>query len=78
MPIYEYFCSDCKSSFELLRPLSQADQEADCPHCHKPARRKLSTFACFSMSGSGVPTRIAGTGSSCDSCSSTSCDTCSL
>ena len=78
MPIYEYTCPDCGSVFELLRPLSQADQEADCPKCHKPARRKLSTFACFSTSGSGVPTRIAGTGSSCDSCSATSCDTCSL
>ena len=78
MPIYEYGCSDCGSNFELLRPLSQADQEADCPHCQKPARRKLSVFACFSTSDAGVPTRIAGTGSSCNSCSSSSCSTCGL
>ena len=76
MPIYEYTCPDCGSTFELLRPLSQADQDAACPSCHKPARRKMSTFACFSTSESGVPTRVAGTGSSCSSCSSDSCSTC--
>jgi putative FmdB family regulatory protein len=78
MPIYEYVCPECDSAFELLRSLSEADKEADCPHCHKPARRKISTFACFSTSDSGVPTRIAGTGSSCDSCNSGSCSTCGL
>ncbi len=78
MPIYEYVCSECSSEFELLRSLSQADKEASCPQCHKPARRKLSTFACFSTSDAGVPTRIAGTGSSCDSCSSGNCSTCGL
>jgi putative FmdB family regulatory protein len=78
MPIYEYVCPECDSKFELLRPLSQADEEASCPSCHKPARRKLSTFACFSTSDSGVPTRIAGTGSSCDSCSASNCSTCGL
>ncbi len=77
MPIYEYLCSECKSKFEQLRPLSQSDKAADCPHCHKPARRKMSTFACFSTTVSGVPTRVAGTsGSSCASCGSGNCGTC--
>ena len=78
MPIYEYICQECSSEFELLRPLSQSDKEAPCPKCRKPAQRKLSTFACFSTSESGVPTRIAGTGSSCSSCSSSNCSTCGL
>ena len=78
MPIYEYACTDCGSEFELLRSLSQSNEEVSCPHCQKPARRKLSTFACFSTSDAGVPTRIAGTGSSCDSCSSSNCSTCGL
>ena len=78
MPIYEYICSDCGLKFELLRPFSQANEEASCPGCHKSADRKLSTFACFSTSGAGVPSRIAGTGSSCDSCGSGSCGTCGL
>ena len=78
MPIYEYVCSKCGSKFELLKPISQADEEADCPQCHQPARRKLSTFACFSISDSGIPTRVAGTGSSCDSCGSGDCSACGL
>jgi putative FmdB family regulatory protein len=77
MPIYEYLCSECANKFEQLRPLSQAKQSADCPRCHKPARRKMSTFACFSATLGGTPKAIAGTGgSSCSSCSSGDCSTC--
>ena len=28
MPIYEYICSDCCSTFELLRTLNQANEGA--------------------------------------------------
>ncbi|MFB0557094.1 MAG: zinc ribbon domain-containing protein, partial [Dehalococcoidia bacterium] len=45
MPIYEYFCPNCKLKFELLRPLSQSDKIASCPHCHTNAKRMLSSFA---------------------------------
>ncbi|MFC1901664.1 FmdB family zinc ribbon protein [Chloroflexota bacterium] len=76
MPIYEYTCSGCDATFEFLRSLSQSDEEASCPHCQEPARRKLSTFACFSTDHAGIPTAIGGTGSSCSSCSSGSCGTC--
>ena len=77
MPIYEYICSECNTKFEQLRPLSQSDQLADCPQCHKPARRKMSTFAAFSASLGGVPKTVPGAGgSSCSSCSSGDCSTC--
>jgi putative FmdB family regulatory protein len=77
MPIYEYLCPECDSSFEEMRPLSQCDKPAECPRCHKPARRKMSTFACFSTTVSGVPTRVPGTGgSACSGCSSGNCSTC--
>ena len=78
MPIYEYVCSDCGLKFELLRSFSQADEGVSCPHCHNSAKRKMSTFACFSTNESGVPARVAGTGSSCNSCGSSSCSTCGL
>ncbi|MFH0769724.1 MAG: zinc ribbon domain-containing protein [Chloroflexota bacterium] len=76
MPIYEYMCPDCKLKFELLRPLSQASEAAACPHCHKSAKRLLSTFACFSKDESGFPSTVGG--SSCASCGATSCDTCDM
>ena len=77
MPIYEYVCSDCKNKFEQMRPVSQCSQPAECPKCHKPAQRKMSTFAALSATMGGVPKTIAGTDShSCSSCSGGSCSTC--
>ena len=64
MPIYEYFCAECDFQFEQMRPLSQATETAVCPKCHKPARRKMSTFAAFTTSVSGVPKTVPGAGSS--------------
>ncbi len=78
MPVYEYVCSDCGLKFELLRPLSQANQEASCPRCHNSAERIFSVFASFSKSDSGEIAPITGAGSSCGSCSATSCGSCSL
>jgi len=54
MPIYEYVCLKCKSKFELLRPMSQANERVSCPHCHSQAERALSSFACFSKDESGL------------------------
>jgi len=48
VPIYEYRCEDCgKRSSALLMSYSSADPA--CPHCGKPALRRLvSTFATVS------------------------------
>ena len=77
MPIYEYVCSHCDGKFELLRRLSQADEEVSCPHCHNRAKRVLSTFASFSKGDDGQSNPLGGS-SSCTSCSATSCDSCHL
>ena len=52
MPIYEYRCEECgKRSSALLASYSSADPA--CPHCGKPALRRLvSTFATVSSSES--------------------------
>jgi putative FmdB family regulatory protein len=52
MPIYEYRCDDCgKKSSTLLPRYSSPDPP--CPHCRKPALKRLvSTFATVS-SGDG-------------------------
>jgi len=52
MPIYEYRCEECgKRSSVLLASYSSPDPL--CPHCGKPALRRLvSTFATVS-SGEG-------------------------
>jgi putative FmdB family regulatory protein len=33
MPLYEYTCTECKKKFELIRSLSERDDECECPHC---------------------------------------------
>ena len=45
MPIYEYRCEDCESSFEtLVRP--GHDEDAQCPSCHGDhLNREMSVFA---------------------------------
>ncbi len=45
MPLYEYVCNDCETRFEVLRPVSRMDDQADCPLGHLSARRVLSAFA---------------------------------
>jgi putative FmdB family regulatory protein len=76
MPIYEYVCSGCNSKFELLRPMSRANEEASCPQCQQKAERVLSTFACFSTDESGMPSAVGG--NPCAGCSAASCDTCAM
>ena len=76
MPIYEYICPSCNQKFELLRPLSQANEEASCPRCHNKAERILSTFSSLSKDESGLTSPIGG--SPCTSCSTASCDSCGL
>jgi putative FmdB family regulatory protein len=44
MPLYEYYCSDCKARFELLVSHKYADDVA-CTKCRsEKVRRQLSVF----------------------------------
>ncbi|MDD5126562.1 MAG: zinc ribbon domain-containing protein [Dehalococcoidales bacterium] len=84
MPIYEYICSDCKCKFEELRPQSRAEEDAPCPRCHKPAKRKMSAFRANFVKSIGDYTAMAeamakdnaGSGGGCASCGGGSCSTC--
>jgi putative FmdB family regulatory protein len=52
MPIYEYRCEECGQRSTSLLP-SYSSPDPPCPHCGKPALRRLvSTFATVS-SGDG-------------------------
>jgi len=51
MPLYEYRCLICGETFELLRRVEEADEEAVCPRCGgEQTERQLSLF-----SSSGSP-----------------------
>ena len=46
MPIYEFYCPQCKNEFELRFSFVQTDSTTLCPKCHSPAQRLISSFAC--------------------------------
>lgn len=53
MPLYEYQCRSCGSTFEVLRRMKEADNDLECPNCHSNrVERLFSTFA----SGGGCAT----------------------
>ncbi|MBM4416283.1 MAG: hypothetical protein FJ035_08630 [Chloroflexi bacterium] len=51
MPIYEYFCPPCATTFEVRRPVSAALEAAACPRGHGVARRVVSAFATVRATG---------------------------
>lgn len=54
MPLYEYYCSDCRSKFELLVSHKHAD-DIVCMNCHsEKVRRLLSVFAKARSNGSDM------------------------
>jgi len=65
MPLYEFRCRTCDTTFELRRPMSEASDPASCPDGHD-AVRLLSVFATAGVavgaSPDTVPSRTSGGG----------------
>lgn len=54
MPIYEFYCSDCRRKFELLTSYAASVAGARCPTCEGQRVRKLfSVFARGGRAGGG-------------------------
>ena len=45
MAVYEYLCPECLSQFELMKPMSEADEPAICSKCGSEAHKLISGFA---------------------------------
>jgi len=74
MPLYEYICSECENRFDALRSMADADAPIACPRCGSGQTARAISLFC-AVGSEGV---IAGTGSSCASCTpSASCASCS-
>ena len=78
MPIYEYYCPQCKSKFEQMRSINNCDKDAACPVCGTNSKKAFSRFASFSKNSSGISSPISGTSSSCSGCTSSSCSSCGM
>jgi putative FmdB family regulatory protein len=54
VPIYEFYCSDCRDKFEVLTSYEASQAEMVCASCHGTNVRKLlSVFARPARSGGG-------------------------
>jgi putative FmdB family regulatory protein len=52
MPVYEYFCRNCNSRYEKLRPIRESDTPATCPSCSEQnSVRTLSVFIVHNSTG---------------------------
>ena len=45
MPVYEYFCPQCKTEFELRLSFKEFDRPQKCPKGHSGSQRLLSSFS---------------------------------
>jgi putative FmdB family regulatory protein len=64
VPIYEYRCTDCESSFSRLQKIGAGNDGVKCPKCgSEVVERLLSSFA----STSGSPDVACPSASSCSS-----------
>ncbi|MGH2592532.1 MAG: FmdB family zinc ribbon protein [Anaerolineae bacterium] len=61
MPVYEYFCSDCRTKFDALRPMAEADQTITCEECGGThTTRVLSVFAVMGSDGASLMASAGG------------------
>ena len=64
MPLYEYECSDCDQSVELL--VRSAEEGVSCPECgNEKLTRLMSAPSAPNMKGSSQSLPVAGKGDSC-------------
>ncbi|HLQ61999.1 MAG TPA: zinc ribbon domain-containing protein [Candidatus Acidoferrales bacterium] len=67
MPIYEYRCQDCASTFEVLTRFAERDRGQACPRCESLKTRVLvSSFAVSGVADAGASLEFgAGSGGCC-------------
>ena len=58
MPTYDVRCRACGSSFEVNRPMAQADDPAPCPQGHHDTVRLLPTVGLSGRAGSSSHARV--------------------
>lgn len=74
MPLYEYRCPDCDTTFEERRGFAQADDPLNCPECDSPKVKRLLSRVMISLSrGNGS---AAAGASKCTACVRSSCAGC--
>ena len=64
MPLYEYHCQKCRTTFERLRPMAESSERVACPNGHEAAERVVSLVATLPRTN-GANGFTAGSGCAC-------------
>ncbi len=56
MPIYEYRCTKCKETFEVMQKVSEGNRGLQCPKCGTEEPERLLSAFCSSSSKSTAGT----------------------
>ena len=59
MAIYEYLCPRCQQIFEVMYPMSKANEPDFCPKCNAQGEKLPSVFASTADSSIKVPDKDA-------------------
>ncbi len=62
MPVYEYYCRSCETTFDKLQRVSASNETAACPSGHHGAARTITVFA---TPGAGGREAEAASGGGC-------------
>lgn len=62
MPVYEYFCNDCRAVFEVLRPMADRDRDAACPLCESRSSTPLMSRVSVRAAGAAYEAASGGGG----------------
>ncbi|MEU1283733.1 zinc ribbon domain-containing protein [Kitasatospora sp. NPDC058444] len=65
MPRYDFRCRSCGATFELRRPMAQANDPAVCPQGHDDTVKLLSTVAVTGGAAAAQQAPAAGGGGGC-------------
>jgi putative FmdB family regulatory protein len=61
MPVYEFRCRTCDTTFEARRPMAESNAAATCPDGHGDTVRLLSVFAAVGAAPASAPASGGGT-----------------
>ncbi len=66
MPIYDYQCSDCGATYDILHKVREVEEDIVCPSCSSQKHVRLISAPSFSMHGRGSESHASNAAPSCE------------
>ncbi len=69
MPVYDYHCTHCKTTFSVRKSISELDSPSACPECESLETQRLISVVAIFSGGNGGERRVLAGVSACGGCS---------